>query len=70
MEIFGLSPVTATIVIVSVGVILQNFLGWLKSKEKCNLLLMAEVKVRHKCNKAWLSNPDCPAFPIVKSLTI
>ena len=33
MEIFGLSPVAATIVIVSVGVVLQNFLGWLKSKE-------------------------------------
>lgn len=33
MEIFGLSPVIATIVIVSTGVTLQNFLGWLKSKE-------------------------------------
>ena len=33
MEIFGLSPVIATITIVSIGVILQNFLGWLKSKE-------------------------------------
>jgi len=33
MEIFGLSPVVATIVIVSLGVILQNLLGWLKSKE-------------------------------------
>jgi len=30
---FGLSPVFATILIVSMGVILQNFLGWLKSKE-------------------------------------
>ena len=33
MEVFGLSPVLATIVIVSIGVILQNLLGWLKSKE-------------------------------------
>jgi len=33
MEIFGLSPVVATIVIVSLGVMLQNLLGWLKSKE-------------------------------------
>lgn len=33
MEIFGLSPVLATIIIVSTGVILQNLLGWLKSKE-------------------------------------
>lgn len=33
MEIFGLSPVFATILIVSMGVILQNLLGWLKSKE-------------------------------------
>ena len=33
MEIFGLSPVIATIVIVSTGVTLQNILGWLKSKE-------------------------------------
>ncbi len=33
MEIFGLSPVTATIIIVSVGIVLQNLLGWLKSKE-------------------------------------
>ena len=33
MEIFGLSPVVATIVIVLMGVILQNLLGWLKSKE-------------------------------------
>ena len=33
MEIFGLSPVVATIAIVSLGVILQNLLGWLKSKE-------------------------------------
>ena len=33
MEIFGLSPVLATIVIVSTGVALQNILGWLKSKK-------------------------------------
>jgi hypothetical protein len=33
MDIFGLSPVVATILIVSTGVVLQNFLGWLKSKE-------------------------------------
>lgn len=33
IEIFGLSPVFATILIVSMGVILQNLLGWLKSKE-------------------------------------
>lgn len=33
IEIFGLSPVFATILIVSMGVILQNILGWLKSKE-------------------------------------
>jgi len=33
MDIFGLSPVVTTILIVSTGIILQNFLGWLKSKE-------------------------------------
>jgi hypothetical protein len=33
MDIFGLSPVIATIIIVSVGIVLQNLLGWLKSKE-------------------------------------
>lgn len=33
MEIFGLSPVLATIITVSAGLILQNLLGWLKSKE-------------------------------------
>ena len=33
MEIFGLSAVVATIVIVYVGVVLQNFLGWLKTYE-------------------------------------
>ena len=33
MDIFGLSPVAATIIIVSVGVVLENLLGWLKSKE-------------------------------------
>ena len=32
MEIFGLSPVLATIIIVSTGVILQNLLGWLKAQ--------------------------------------
>jgi len=33
MEIFGLSPVISTIVIVFTGLILQNILGWLKSKK-------------------------------------
>ena len=33
MDVFGLSPVVATITIVSVGIVLQNLLGWLKSKE-------------------------------------
>ena len=33
MDIFGLSPVAATVAIVSLGVMLQNLLGWLKSKE-------------------------------------
>ena len=33
MEIFGLSPVVATIMVVLIGVLLQNLLGWLKSKE-------------------------------------
>ena len=33
MDIFGLSPVVATLTIVSVGIVLQNLLGWLKSKE-------------------------------------
>ncbi len=33
MEIFGLSPIVATLVIVSVGITLQNLLGWLKSHE-------------------------------------
>ncbi len=37
MEIFGLSPVVATIVIVSIGVILQNLLGWLKTKEEYDI---------------------------------
>ena len=37
MDVFGLSPVIATILIVSVGVILQNFLGWLKSHENYNV---------------------------------
>ena len=37
MEIFGLSPVTATIIIVSVGIVLQNLLGWLKSKESYDI---------------------------------
>ena len=36
MEIFGLSPVVATLAIVSSGVVLQNLLGWLKSKEDYN----------------------------------
>jgi len=34
MEVFGLSPVLATITIVVTGVALQNILGWLKSKEE------------------------------------
>jgi len=37
MEIFGLSPVVATLTIVSSGVALQNLLGWLKSKEDYNI---------------------------------
>ena len=37
MEIFGLSPVLATITIVSVGIALQNILGWLKSKEEYDI---------------------------------
>ena len=34
MEIFGLSPIVATILIVSIGVTLQNILGWLKTNKK------------------------------------
>ena len=37
MEIFGLSPVVAIIVIVLLGVMLQNLLGWLKSKENFDI---------------------------------
>lgn len=37
MDMFGLSPVFATIVIVVLGVTLQNILGWLKSKEKYDI---------------------------------
>lgn len=37
MEIFGLSPVLATIIIVTTGLMLQNLLGWLKSKEDYDL---------------------------------
>ncbi len=37
MEIFGLSPVAATVAIVSLGVMLQNLLGWLKSKESFDM---------------------------------
>jgi len=33
MEVFGLSPVFATVLIVSIGVVLQNILGWLKTEE-------------------------------------
>ena len=33
MDIFGFSPVVATIIIVSTGVSLQNLIGWLKSQE-------------------------------------
>jgi hypothetical protein len=32
MEVFGLSPVLATVAIVFTGVVLQNILGWLKTK--------------------------------------
>ena len=37
MDVFGLSPVVATIVIVSIGITLQNLLGWLKSHEHFNI---------------------------------
>ena len=37
MEIFGLSPVLATIIIVTTGLMLQNLLGWLKSKESYDI---------------------------------
>ena len=37
MDVFGLSPVVATLMIVSIGVILQNLLGWLKSHESFNI---------------------------------
>ena len=37
MEIFGLSPVLATIIIVTTGLMLQNLLGWLKSKENYDI---------------------------------
>ncbi|MDH3311693.1 MAG: hypothetical protein OEM28_00930 [Nitrosopumilus sp.] len=37
MQVFGLSPVIATIAIVSLGVILQNLLVWLKSKENYDI---------------------------------
>ena len=37
MEIFGLSPVIATIIIVSIGVTLQNILGWLKTNEEYHI---------------------------------
>jgi uncharacterized membrane protein YjjP (DUF1212 family) len=37
MDIFGLSPVVATMVIVLLGVMLQNLLGWLKSKENFDI---------------------------------
>ena len=37
MEIFGLSPVIATLTIVSSGIALQNILGWLKSKGGYNV---------------------------------
>ena len=33
MDVFGFSPVVATIIIVSTGVLLQNLIGWLKSEE-------------------------------------
>jgi len=36
MEISGLSPVVATLAVVSSGVVLQNLLGWLKSTEDYN----------------------------------
>ena len=37
MDIFGLSPVVATMAIVLLGVVLQNFLGWLKSQENFDM---------------------------------
>ena len=37
MDIFGLSPVVATMAIVLLGVVLQNFLGWLKSQENFDI---------------------------------
>ena len=33
MDVFGFSPVVATIIIVSAGMLLQNLIGWLKSEE-------------------------------------
>ena len=33
MDVFGFSPVVATIIIVSTGVLFQNLIGWLKSEE-------------------------------------
>ena len=37
MEVFGLSPALATITIVFTGVILQNLLGWLKTREEYDM---------------------------------
>ena len=37
MEILGLSPIVATISIVSTGIALQNTLGWLTSNEKYDI---------------------------------
>lgn len=37
MDVFGFSPVVATIIIVSTGVLLQNLIGWLKSQENYDI---------------------------------
>ena len=37
MDVFGFSPVVATIIIVSTGVLLQNLIGWLKSEENYDI---------------------------------
>ena len=37
MDVFGFSPVVATIIIVSTGVLVQNLIGWLKSEENYDI---------------------------------
>ncbi|WP_420546064.1 hypothetical protein [Nitrosopumilus sp.] len=37
MDVFGFSPVVATVIIVSTGVLLQNLIGWLKSEENYDI---------------------------------